>query len=175
MEMQERRDKERARHEAEIDDLELQIRLIREKAAEKEIDKERARALEQKKRDLESAKLHAQGVSTHVCQEQAINASIGTVSDEPPSMTQNVSTHPNPDSKHEKSESEKEWERQKDIEGASNDAIDSLMGLTGLESVKNKFLDIKAKIETVARQAVSMKKERMGVLMLGNPGTGLSH
>ncbi len=72
-----------------------------------------------------------------------------------------------------KSASEVEWERQKRIEGASNAAIDDLMALTGLEEVKEKFLDIKAKIETVARQGIDMKKERMGMVMLGNPGTGM--
>ncbi|KAK5630234.1 hypothetical protein RRF57_005949 [Xylaria bambusicola] len=71
-----------------------------------------------------------------------------------------------------KSASELEWERQKRIEGASNNAIDDLMALTGLEEVKEKFLDIKAKIETVGRQGIDMKKERMGMVMLGNPGTG---
>ncbi|KAI1273974.1 P-loop containing nucleoside triphosphate hydrolase protein [Xylaria sp. FL0933] len=71
-----------------------------------------------------------------------------------------------------KSASELEWERQKRVEGASNPAIDDLMALTGLEEVKEKFLDIKAKIETVARQGIDMKKERMGMAMLGNPGTG---
>ncbi|KAI0965474.1 P-loop containing nucleoside triphosphate hydrolase protein [Xylaria arbuscula] len=70
------------------------------------------------------------------------------------------------------SASELEWERQKRIEGASNAAMDDLMALTGLEEVKEKFLDIKAKIETVARQGIDMKKERMGMVMLGNPGTG---
>ncbi|KAJ8121165.1 hypothetical protein ONZ43_g2319 [Nemania bipapillata] len=71
-----------------------------------------------------------------------------------------------------KSASELEWERQKKIEGASNAAIDDLMALTGLEEVKEKFLSIKAKIETVARQGIDMKKERMAMVMLGNPGTG---
>ena len=175
MEMQERRDKERARHEAEIGDLDLQIRLIREKAIEEETDKERACALEQKKRDLEAAKLQAQGVSARVSPEKAINISTGAMPSTPPSTAQRASMHPNPESKRERSESEMEWARQKDIEGASNHAIDRLMGLTGLESVKSKFLDIKAKIETVARQAVDMKKERMGVVMLGNPGTGKSY
>lgn len=72
-----------------------------------------------------------------------------------------------------KSASALEWERQKRIEGAFNAAIDDLMALTGLEEVKEKFLDIKAKIETVARQGIDMKKERMGMVMLGNPGTGM--
>ena len=70
------------------------------------------------------------------------------------------------------SNSEAEWQRQQQIEGASNDAIDALMKLTGLEQVKAKVLDIKAKIEMVARQGLDMSKERLGMVMLGNPGTG---
>ena len=49
------------------------------------------------------------------------------------------------------------------------------MRLTGLESVWKRFLDIKAEIEAVARQAIDVKKERMGVIMLVNPGTGKSY
>ena len=61
------------------------------------------------------------------------------------------------------------------MEGASNGPMDELMLLTGLEDVKMKMLDIKTKIETVARQGIEMKKERMGMVMLGNPGTGMLH
>ena len=68
--------------------------------------------------------------------------------------------------------SQQEWDRQKRVEGASNDAIDALMALTGLEDVKSKILTIKAKIETVRRQGTDMKNERLGLVLLGNPGTG---
>ncbi len=175
LELQEACDKEKARHEAEIVDLDLQIQVVREHAKGKETAKERARALEQKKQDLEAAKLHIKEPSARASPEEPINSSIGTMSHAPPSTDRNASTHQNLESKRKKSESEVEWERQKEIEGASNDAIDGLMRLTGLESVKKRFLDIKAKIETVARQVIDVKKERMGVIMLGNPGTGKSH
>jgi hypothetical protein len=42
----------------------------------------------------------------------------------------------------------------------------------GLEAVKQRFLDIKAKVDTVVRQNVSLKGERYGAVLLGNPGTG---
>jgi hypothetical protein len=42
----------------------------------------------------------------------------------------------------------------------------------GLEAVKQQFLDIKAKVDTVVRQNVSLKGERYGAVLLGNPGTG---
>jgi DNA replication protein DnaC len=67
---------------------------------------------------------------------------------------------------------EKEWDRQKRVDGASNASIDALMALTGLEDVKAKVLSIKNKVETVLRQGTDMKKERLGIVLLGNPGTG---
>lgn len=46
------------------------------------------------------------------------------------------------------------------------------MSLTGLEEVKAKFLSIRSKIDTVARQGTDMMSERLGLVLLGNPGTG---
>jgi hypothetical protein len=53
-----------------------------------------------------------------------------------------------------------------------NDAIDALKEMTGLEEVKSKILMIKAKIETVLRQGTNIKRGRLGMVILGNPGTG---
>jgi hypothetical protein len=44
--------------------------------------------------------------------------------------------------------------------------------MQGLESVKDQFLVIKNKIDTLVRQGVSLKRERFGAALLGNPGTG---
>ncbi|KAJ3782150.1 P-loop containing nucleoside triphosphate hydrolase protein [Lentinula aff. detonsa] len=82
----------------------------------------------------------------------------------PPPVPSNSSTGLSP--------SEVEWQRQKDMEGASNEAIDKLMELTGLEEVKSQILTIKAKIDLVTRQNTSTSDERFNVCMLGNPGTG---
>lgn len=38
--------------------------------------------------------------------------------------------------------------------------------------MKEQFLAIKNKIDTLVRQGVSLKEERLGVTLLGNPGTG---
>ena len=59
--------------------------------------------------------------------------------------------------------SQQEWDRQKRVEGASNDAIDALVALTGLE-------DVKAKIETVRRQGTDMESERLSLALPGNLG-----
>lgn len=45
------------------------------------------------------------------------------------------------------------------------------MGMIGLEDVKQKFLSVKAKVDTTIRQGVSLKGERFGAALLGNPGT----
>jgi hypothetical protein len=65
-----------------------------------------------------------------------------------------------------------EWEHQKEFEGAANDALDSLIKMIGLEDVKQQFLSIKAKVDTVIRQGTHLKDERFGAAFLGNPGTG---
>ena len=65
-----------------------------------------------------------------------------------------------------------EWQRQKDINGTVNEAIDAIMDMTGLEEVKDQVLTIKSTIETRKRQGGSFKNERLNVVLLGNPGTG---
>lgn len=65
-----------------------------------------------------------------------------------------------------------EWECLKRDELASNDILDTLMGMIGLESVKMAFLGIKSTVDTAIRQSVSTQNERFGCSLLGNPGTG---
>ncbi|KAE8154703.1 P-loop containing nucleoside triphosphate hydrolase protein [Aspergillus avenaceus] len=84
------------------------------------------------------------------------------------------STEPkkSPQSKKPHSSAKDEWEYQKEYEGAKNDHLDTLMGMIGLESVKQKFLDIKAQVDTAVRQNIDLKGERFGSVLMGNPGTG---
>ncbi|KAI1208325.1 P-loop containing nucleoside triphosphate hydrolase protein [Annulohypoxylon truncatum] len=70
------------------------------------------------------------------------------------------------------SPAEADWQHQKDYENASNEALDSLCRMIGLESVKKEFLTIKARIDTSIRQGTDIKDERFGAALLGNPGTG---
>lgn len=74
---------------------------------------------------------------------------------------------------HNKSNSKTEWQRQKDQEKAYNPAIDKIMEMIGLEEVKEQVLKIKAKVETSIRQNTDLSKERLGLVLLGNPGTGI--
>lgn len=200
VELQDKRLRAQAKHDMEIADLDMQIRKLREETEDKKTAQERARALEQKKRDLEAAQRQAALQALQQASEKSSkNTTTQNVSSQitrPPPFTQSSTINENggasgkssskgqealANSKSSaskqpivnKSVSELEWERQKKVEGASDHAIDDLMALTGLEEVKEKFLDIKAKIETIARQGLDMKKERMGMVMLGNPGTGM--
>jgi DNA replication protein DnaC len=70
------------------------------------------------------------------------------------------------------SDAKDDWEQQKRYDGAENKALDDLMSMIGLESVKEQFLVTKSKIDTLVRQDVSLSEERFGAILLGNPGTG---
>ncbi|KAK5988189.1 NFX1-type zinc finger-containing protein 1 [Cladobotryum mycophilum] len=65
-----------------------------------------------------------------------------------------------------------EWALMKKNEGACNDALDKLMELIGLETVKQEFLSIKSMVDMKIRQGASLDKERLSCSLLGNPGTG---
>ena len=190
MQLQDKRLRDQVKHDMNIADLEMQIQKIREESEDKKTAEERARALEQKRRDLDAARRQAtqplqqgsQKTAQATCPPPSTTASIngnnGNVPRQPGTHSRTISNTPSSVSiptALNKSVSELEWERQKRVEGASNGAIDELMLLTGLEDVKMKMLDIKTKIETFARQGIDMKKERMGMVMLGNPGTGMLH
>ncbi|KAK0188469.1 P-loop containing nucleoside triphosphate hydrolase protein [Armillaria mellea] len=70
------------------------------------------------------------------------------------------------------SNAEADWQYQKAYEGASNQAIDAIMDMVGLEAVKEELLSIKSKIDVSKRQNTDMFKERFNIVLLGNPGTG---
>ncbi|KAL7798766.1 P-loop containing nucleoside triphosphate hydrolase protein [Trichoderma afarasin] len=65
-----------------------------------------------------------------------------------------------------------EWEDMKRDDGARNDALDDLMGLIGLESVKREFLSVKTDVDIKIRQGVALSDTRLSCSLLGNPGTG---
>jgi DNA repair exonuclease SbcCD ATPase subunit len=182
LERQARREQEQNEHAAKLAEIERQMRDLREKSADKRAAEENAQALEQKKQDLEAARRLA---------EQTLNTPLGPKQDKP--TVPHIASTSSPaatstsrcdreqketleldqnDAEEKRLACEREWERQKRVDGVSNAAIDAFMALTGLEDVKTKILDIKAKIETVLRQGTDMKEERLGVVLLGNPGTG---
>ncbi len=183
---QARREQQQKEHEAKMAELDRQIRLVREQAADGRAAEENTRALEQKKQDLEAARRLAEQVAANAAVSPRPETPTATPkppkssSEEPPipSLDREQEVSPIGNQHKDKGEQiqlacEQEWDRQKRVDGASNDAIDALMALTGLEDAKSKILDIKAKIETVLRQGTDMKDERLGIVLLGNPGTGM--
>ncbi|KAL0766656.1 hypothetical protein CaCOL14_011101 [Colletotrichum acutatum] len=67
---------------------------------------------------------------------------------------------------------EEEWLNLKSEFGASSIAMDQLMRMIGLESIKEEFLSIKSKVDMAVRQRISLSTERFSCSLLGNPGTG---
>ncbi|EPS44029.1 hypothetical protein H072_1969 [Dactylellina haptotyla CBS 200.50] len=182
-----------ARKLAEIEDeIDHQNRLLREKRD----DRDRENGISQKQQDLASLKTQVKrfsesgnaGAPTLPKQSGPpssgrATSSITTVKTPPASQTNLTGPQPSQTSMKEPennedhgeweiNESKVDWEWQKEFEGAENEALDSLMDMIGLESVKQEFLGIKAKVDTVVRQNASLNDERFGVALLGNPGTG---
>ncbi|KGO64122.1 ATPase, AAA-type, core [Penicillium italicum] len=65
-----------------------------------------------------------------------------------------------------------DWDHQKKFYNAQSQEIDKLIDMIGLESVKAKFLSIKAKVDVSIRQNTDLSSHRFGSVLLGNPGTG---
>lgn len=65
-----------------------------------------------------------------------------------------------------------DWEYQKTFLNAQSTELDSLMEMIGLETVKEKFLAIKAKVDLAVSQNIRLDQERFGTVFVGNPGTG---
>lgn len=64
------------------------------------------------------------------------------------------------------------WQRQKDADGKSNEHLDAIMEMTGLEHVKQQILRIKDKIDIGELQGTSVEDECFNIVLQGNPGTG---
>ena len=175
------------------EEIQHQKRVLKEQAE----DKDRQQAIEQKRQDLRNLQKKVQNLRkppvpvsssleatatppNDTSGRQTENAAPNTASNHTDKTTANAKAiSPDHDHDHDqgqsdwdKSEARDDWEWQKKYEGAENEALDSLVPMTGLESVKQQFLAIKAKVDTVVRQNVSLKGERFGAALLGNPGTG---
>lgn len=70
------------------------------------------------------------------------------------------------------SKAQDEWEAMKKMDGSCNEAMDTLMEMVGLESVKSRFLSVKGSVDMKIRQGLSLDGERFSCSLLGNPGTG---
>jgi hypothetical protein len=180
-ERQQKLDRQKQDHAAKMAELDEEIRQVKEQAMEAQLSKDMKKALEQKQHDLENAKVQAaqQLKFSRASETSSPRAKSSLPQKHRSSVSSPSSAAPveySPEfylqDKQVLSTAEKEWDRRKEQENASNDAIDSLMAMTGLQQVKEQFLQIKTKIDTAVRQNVTFNKERFGIVLLGNPGTG---
>lgn len=168
---------QREEHAAKMAKVDEEIRSAREKAIDERRSTEMSKALEQKEKDIENAKHLAAKSWAAKASESAKQrpAATSKKSEMEVNYVQPAAVC-SADfislSKVAISPSEVEWGRQKRVENTSNDAVDFLMKMTGLEDVKAQFLRIKARIDLALRQNTDMKEERFGMVLLGNPGTG---
>ncbi|KAF8842005.1 P-loop containing nucleoside triphosphate hydrolase protein [Paxillus ammoniavirescens] len=191
LEAQEQRNAAKRQHELDMYELEARLQSEREALADIQAAKDRQDEKRQKIKEIEDAKKRAKGITKQgsgaVLQMPApgpnANPSTQSTLSKPSTQSQTQSSGssttptPNPRSSAAprpfvSSPARDKWEYQKLVDGVQNDAIDKIMSLTGLEEVKEQILKIKAKIEMMKRQGVAVDKERLNLVLLGNPGTG---
>ncbi|RKP19364.1 P-loop containing nucleoside triphosphate hydrolase protein, partial [Rozella allomycis CSF55] len=64
------------------------------------------------------------------------------------------------------------WDNEKKRHGESNEALDDIMAMIGLESIKKSLLGIFFSINHKKRVGMRLDDMRLNVMMKGNPGTG---
>lgn len=170
---------EHARKLAEIQEkIDEQQRILKDVAD----DKQRQAVLTQKSRDLDRIKVtasQAQNPQANISPMPAKIADSTLVPSQAPVLASDTTKKHTPTEPQAKqpttSAAKDEWEYYKRAEGQVNEFLDSLMDMIGLEEVKERFLSVKAKVDTVVRQNASLKDERYSAALLGNPGTGKSY
>ena len=185
LELQEKRDREEQEHLRQIAKIDALLEDERQRVKDAQMSKERAQAIQQKEHDLANAKALTDRMSKASPQPKRAAVSATPVESSPltgKSQLSTSSTGKKPSGSNEEpatkgkrrqeSNAREVWEHQKRMENVSNDTIDSLMEMTGLEEVKLQVLSIKAKIDLSVRQGSDMKEDRLNVVFLGNPGTG---
>ena len=178
---QRRRDREAQEHARRMADLQDQMDVATQNLRDKQVEKERTQAIQQKQKDVAAVLAMAKQAPAVNVQPRKSKDDQVTASDSQPNsknplaqaeISKPIDSQPLETEK--KSAAAVEWQRQKDVENVRNDAIDSIMEMVGLEDVKSQILRIKAKVDLSLRQGTDVKGERFNVALLGNPGTGMS-
>ena len=180
-EEQRRRDRKAQEHAKQMADLQDQMDVATQNLHDNQVVNERLQAIQQKQKDVAAVVALAQKAPAPTMQPETTRKKSTKIND-PELIPQGSTAQPETtmpvyaqhSSSEEKSAAALEWQRQKDVENASNDAIDAIMEMVGLEEVKSQILRIKAKVELSLRQGTDVRGERFNVALLGNPGTGMS-
>lgn len=180
IELQQRRDLIAAEHAKKMALLEAELEAKRQEAMDLQLSEDRANIIRQKEKDLALAmrpktpavvpSITKQAEKPDEPDDKKVKLPDSAPSVQDPSSSETV--EPRIDRIQFKSAARDDWEHQKHVDNAANEAIDDIMNLVGLEDVKSQVLRIKAKIDTSKRQHSDVKKERFNAAFLGNPGTG---
>ena len=192
LKMQEKRAREDTEHRDYMARLDTKLEIERQRVKDAQNSREKEAAIRQKEQDIEKARALADETCHQPTQSQRQPVEISVIDRDhnaKPSKLPSVQTPPNndklvraPDLAEPKmleerdkrgSPASEEWDHQKRTENATNDAIDAVMDMVGLEEVKLQILRIKAKIDASVRQNSDMREDRLNVAFLGNPGTGM--
>ena len=177
-----------AAYAAQLAQIEDELDQSRRRMREQCEDEDRELSLRQRRQDLENVRLQSERIakskdapkhaSNDTASASAPNASspdtTAGASNLPITPPNNNASSPGPGVTPAPpgSAAQRIWDDQKRQGAPPNRQLDDLMPMIGLESVKDAFLDIKAKVELTVRQNTNLAKERFGVSFLGNPGTG---
>jgi Cdc6-like AAA superfamily ATPase len=182
------RQQKQAAYAAQLARLQDEIDQSRRRMREQCEDEDHELALRQRRQDLENVRLQSERVAKS--KDAAKHASNDTVSASTPAKSSPDTTAGAPNAPNTSpnnnasfpdpsvtpaptgSAAQRIWDDQKRQGAPPNRQLDELMPMIGLESVKEAFLEIKAKVELTVRQNTNLAKERFGVSFLGNPGTG---
>ncbi|CZR61308.1 related to stage V sporulation protein K [Phialocephala subalpina] len=193
-EEQAKRDEDARKHQEAVTKIDEKIQSLVEGAKRQRLQAERAAIIAQKAQDLANANERAKRAAAAPIitappkisspKEESTNTTASKTPRAQHESKQSVAPRSTPQSRalvrqhintivdHNASPSKTEWQRQKDQLNAVNSAIDEIMAMSGLEEVKAQILRIKAKVDTSVRQGTNLTKERLGFVLLGNPGTG---
>ncbi|KAK2762566.1 hypothetical protein FQN54_000739 [Arachnomyces sp. PD_36] len=187
-----KRDERTRKHLKEIAKIDEEIEQLTQDMADARLESEQKAIIDQKRADLEVARKRVAGKQDTTCETPPTYPEhLGLKSVEGLAPVESPQSSPAPTKftrdqrsklrgcikeavEHNKSPSKTEWQRQKDQEKAYNPAIDKIMEMIGLEKVKEQVLRIKDKVEISTRQNTDLSKERLGLVLLGNPGTGMT-
>ncbi|KAI5468107.1 P-loop containing nucleoside triphosphate hydrolase protein [Mariannaea sp. PMI_226] len=160
LELEKRRLERLEKYRKELQDVEDQIDSEQRKMKYEAEEKEQKESLQKKQEHLKSLQDTIARKQQAKKQEAKRQSAESSTSQMPKPI---VSNH---------SKTSKEWEAMKHCDGSHSEALDSLMDMIGLESVKKCFLMMKGVVDAKIRQGLPLEGERYSCSLLGNPGTG---
>ncbi|KAF9238217.1 P-loop containing nucleoside triphosphate hydrolase protein [Melanogaster broomeanus] len=148
---QEKRDTAQHEHDLKMTELHAKLQYHQEAVNDLQVAKDRENEVKQKEKDIEAAKQKVRDSEALRQKKKLAEQSGSSAVSKPTTGTRRCQPTP---------------------AYLPNDAIDKIMGMTGLEQVKEQVLRIKGNVDTMKRQGVPINKERLNLVLLGNPGTG---